>query len=171
MRNILKLHKRGLSEIVGYVLLIVIALSVSIAVAAWINYQLPKQKLECKEDVSLVIRDYDCGVPESDNYIELTLENRGLFKIDGFYVRVRETGQEGLATRKVKYAYTNLVEETNEIPQQVLPGNEISVTLNYLDGTSSYESIDMIEIEPFQIIEDKIVLCEKAVIKQPLSNC
>ena len=81
MRKISK--KRGLSEVVAYVLLIAIAISLSIAVYAWIKVYLPKDVTECPEEISLMITEYNCD----EDLINLTVENKGLFDIDGFYMK------------------------------------------------------------------------------------
>lgn len=178
MKSILKLNKKGVSAMVGYVLLIVIALSISVLVYGWVKYQLPKQQKECPEDVSLIVEKYDCT---ADKQINLTLSNKGYFTIDGFYIRVRAK-EEGLATEKVFYDMNKNklmedYEETNEISIiGSLDPNEI--TIISLDYLSSYDNINMIEIEPFITMDVKegsttkeIVLCKDEIIKQNLIDC
>src|SRR3989344_210535 len=77
MRKIRKENKKAVSEIVSYVLLIVVAISLSIIVYAWIKIQLPKEIIECPEGVSVIIKDYQCN--EQNNIINITFQNKGFF--------------------------------------------------------------------------------------------
>jgi len=177
MKGILKSDKRGLSEMIGYVLLIVIALSISIAVYAWIKYITPKETKTCPDDVSLVIEDYECYTVtngETIKKLRLTISNRGLFETGGFYIRVREKGSQGLPVEKVEYDYGGLTDETNEIPIPSMPNTNFVVNVTLIDQME----IDIIEIGPFivrnvtegdPIVE--IIACENAVIRQELENC
>jgi hypothetical protein len=78
-----KINKRGLSEMVGYVLLIGIAISLSILVFIWMSRQVPSPAEYCPEDISLYIENYRCGNGE----INLSLKNMGLFNVSGFIIR------------------------------------------------------------------------------------
>lgn len=80
-------NKKGISEMVSYVLLIVIAIGISTGVYAWLKGYLPSAtpKETCNPDVSLVLEDYNCSA--IDNLTTLTLKNQGYFNIDGFFIR------------------------------------------------------------------------------------
>jgi hypothetical protein len=112
------MNKKGVSIIVGYVLLIVIALSLSVFVYAFLKSYVPKEKPVCKDDVNLIIKDITCQVDESNptetsvSLLEIQLENRGLFKIERAYLRI---GREG------------------EIKKSVTPANPIRL---YPDGST-----------------------------------
>src|SRR3989338_8510283 len=73
MRKIRKENKKAVSEVVSYVLLIVVAISLSIIVYAWIKIQLPKEIIECPEGVSVIIKDYQCN--EQNNIKTIILES------------------------------------------------------------------------------------------------
>lgn len=77
------MRKKGVSEIVGYVLLIVIAITISTIVYFWLKGYLPKQGLECPEEISISVLDYKCNPPS----VNLTFKNTGLFNIDGIVIK------------------------------------------------------------------------------------
>src|SRR3989338_8510282 len=79
MRKIRKENKKAVSEVVSYVLLIVVAISLSIIVYAWIKIQLPKEIIECPEGVSVIIKDYRCN--KQNNIINITFKNNGFYII------------------------------------------------------------------------------------------
>lgn len=155
------MDKKGISIIIGYVLLVVMAISLSLLVYAWLKYYLPKEIEKCPDSVSLIISDYECN--QEDKEISLTLKNQGFFNIYGFIARVRNNGffyelkdDEG-KTRHYFEAWGFLK-----------PNNESTKSFSY----SEYVYILEIEIQPF-IIGDKgeILLCDNAIISQKLENC
>lgn len=87
-------NKRGLSELIAYVILISIALSLSVFVFAWLRCYLPgscgSEARECPEGAVLVIKDYSCGADDSGRILNLTIQNRGLFSVDGFIIKVND---------------------------------------------------------------------------------
>ena len=81
-----KQNKKALSEIVGYTILIVIAISLSIMVYSFLKLYIPKEKVSCEEDVRLVVQDYVC----KGGWLNITIANKGLFKADAAYVRFED---------------------------------------------------------------------------------
>ncbi|HTY43911.1 MAG TPA: hypothetical protein VMC80_01590, partial [Patescibacteria group bacterium] len=57
-----KNSKKGVSEMIGYVILITIALVMGAIVFAWIKSYVPADSLTCPDGVSISVRDfnYDC---------------------------------------------------------------------------------------------------------------
>lgn len=88
------MDKKGVSEVVSYVLLIVIAVGIATLVYAFLKVYVPKEKSECKDGINLVISSAECTHTTSPekNTIKITFENRGLFKVDSAFIRI---GQEG----------------------------------------------------------------------------
>ena len=85
-------HKRGVSEIVSYALLIMIAVAVSTLVYVYLQTYIPKEKPVCKEDAFITISMVSCDV--ATKTINLTLVNKGLFTLDAAYVRLAPQGKE-----------------------------------------------------------------------------
>lgn len=96
MRNMLLQDKRGLSIMVGYVLLVVIGIVMSVFVYQWIKTYVPKESLECPDGVSIFVKEivYNC----EDDTLTLTVRNNGLFNVAGYYLRATENSEQELAT-------------------------------------------------------------------------
>ncbi len=80
-------NKRGVSEIVSYVLLISITFIIAGVVYSWLMFYItPGKETKCDEGVSLTIRgyNYDCITKR----LNLTIQNRGLFDVEGYLIRV-----------------------------------------------------------------------------------
>ena len=153
--------KRGVSEIVGYALLIVIALSLGGLVYAWLKAQVPVQVEKCPAEASLMIYSYSCD--SSSKTLTISLENNGFFNIEGFIARIRN--DSGGPLRDLKQAEAGQVEIFFE--GGGLKPNNISVQSFSYDA---YNKIEEITIEPL-VIEKKILLCENAIIEQKLDDC
>src|SRR3989344_1131649 len=79
-------NKKAISLMVSYVLLIVIAIGVSVLVYNYLKLYTPGEKKECPADVYLTVDDVTCSL--SQNTINLTITNRGVFNISAVFIRV-----------------------------------------------------------------------------------
>lgn len=151
-------NKKALSEIVSYTLLIVVVLTIASLVYYFLKIHVPKEKDECPEELSLIIKDYTCSLTR----ISITLQNKGLFSINGSYIR----GRCGKDAAPIRELYTT------PLPNTLLPGEEkIIGGIQYNTNTiGCYTNLNEIEVEPFIIKAGKTanehILCENAVIKQ-----
>ncbi|MCU0642310.1 MAG: hypothetical protein MUF61_01895 [archaeon] len=165
MKPLLQSNKKAVSEVVGYVLLIIIALGLSALVFTYMKVIVPKEKVQCPEGISIIVQDYSCVRELGRTTLNLTLSNRGLFNIDGAFIRF------GKQEQKIK-------EQINKGPQFYLynstkgiglpPGGVYSPSfdVNYLvDSTDTYG----VEIIPAIMKDNKPVLCETAIISQPIA--
>ncbi|VVB80261.1 Uncharacterised protein [uncultured archaeon] len=156
--------KRAVSEIVAYVLLISISLSLAGMVYVWLKDYVPSENglAECEENVGLVIRDYNYSCATKS--LNLTIENKGLFDVDGYIIRVNNltlaklglytlnrTGKP-LAAGEVYSDYYSLVNQTDEIPHKNISG--------YLT---------FVDVQPFLKKNGKNVYCSNYISKQSLS--
>ena len=93
MQKLNKKSKKALSEIISYVLLIVIAMSLALGVYAWLKFIVPSEneKESCPVDAALRINNISC-TPNSD-LIYLLIENSGNFKLSGFYIKASNNSQ------------------------------------------------------------------------------
>ena len=172
--------KRGLSLMIGYVLLIVIAVVMSMIVYQYIKTYIPKEGLDCPEGVSVFIKEakYDCV----NNNLDVTIKNNGRFNIAGYFIHATTSADQELATLDLsgKLAKTN--------PGGEKYGNSIvyAVRKNFLTPASpnekttkfdlgSLDTIYKIEIIPvrFQDEEGKtrFVSCSNARVEEVLSSC
>ena len=101
------MYKRGISEIMSYVLLILIAITISTLVYGFLKLYVPKEKPECKEGINLIIENVQCKHEANGiNNLTLVLQNRGLFKVDKAFIRI------GFETRQFRAD----IPQTNPIP-------------------------------------------------------
>lgn len=82
------MNKRGISEVVSYVLLIVIAMALAAIVYTFLKVYVPKEKPECKEGINIIVNDISCTNNGAENVLDLVLENKGLFEINKAYLRI-----------------------------------------------------------------------------------
>ena len=83
-------QKKGLSNMVAYVLLITITIALSVLVYNWLQFYVGASDLEeCPDGVNLVIQNYTCSKGHNGN-VNVTLKNKGLFEVDGFILRVHD---------------------------------------------------------------------------------
>jgi hypothetical protein len=90
-----KAKKEGVSEMIGYIILITIALVMGAIVFAWIKSYVPAQALSCQEGVSISVRDfkYDCK-----KSLNITIKNTGRFSIAGYFIHATNKSGQELAT-------------------------------------------------------------------------
>jgi hypothetical protein len=79
-------NKKAISDMVSYVLLIVIAMSISVGVFAVMKSYTPTldERQKCPENTALAITNYECN--KDNDIISLEIENKGMFNVDGFYI-------------------------------------------------------------------------------------
>ena len=172
--------KRGVSEIVSYVLLIVIAISISALVYVWLKAYVPQEKNTCPDEVSLIIKDHCFKTSNNGEvYINITLENKGTYTVDAVNIKVAKE----LETSSKKVIPTYLLGGgKNPPPYETLnpdlkgttylginglsPGREKSLLLDY----TGYGTITKVQITPivFQAKSrekaTEFIFCNKAII-------
>ncbi|MAG24784.1 hypothetical protein CMI47_04320 [Candidatus Pacearchaeota archaeon] len=146
-------NKRGVSMMVNYVILIIIAVSLALLVYSFLTVYVPKfQTPECPEGINLIIQDYSCA----SEVLKINLANKGLFNIDLAKVRLREPGRE------IKLA----VEDEINFPassQGLVPGENYEYILARVVPSDNYT----LEIQPIVFVDDKQALCP--AITQPIT--
>lgn len=159
----MRANKKALSEIVSYVLLIIIAIGISAMVFAFLQVYLPKEKAECPADISLSIQDYTCSL--SDEELMLVISNRGLWKVDAAYVRL------GLEDEQVKTLITNknlITDLYLEYPNGLMPSSNPTVKVYTARRLPDLSQRMEIQITPAILKDNKLVVCNGAIISQPI---
>ena len=151
-----RVNKKGVSEIVSYVLLISITFAIASIVYAWLMfYVTPGKELKCDEGVSLTIRSvfYNCTTKS----LNVSLQNRGLFNIDGYRVRVNnKTGAEiGVYTINMTGIPMNT---SNTTYDYYAHANVTDVTVGY--GRTIAGNLTFIEVQPYNLIEGENISCD-----------
>ncbi len=167
MAGHLMFNKKGVSEMVGYVLLIVIALGLSVLVYVYLEKFTPKGKLECPEGVSISIRSAECNssLPQQ---LKLEFFNNGLFKVDGIYVKL---GVEGKSTRTNLNDPENAGTGQNPFYMYLAPQTTFSQTYS----TGSFGVADgktyILDLQPAVAEKEglRIAVCDSATISQKIT--
>ena len=174
--------KKGVSIMIGYVLLVVFAIIISFVVYRNLITYVPKDALECPEGVSIFIKDFELNSETME--INLTLRNNGKFSIAGYFIYARDVpdekvlatidlsnytldGVEGGGYVLIGYESKGLFKENSFEPNQ-----EINNFFN-MSEAEEIEEIYSVEIIPirFQEEENKIrfVTCGDARAKKVVS--
>ena len=151
----LGLHKRGISELIAYVLLVALAVAMAGAVYAWLNSYVkePFPKESCPE-VGITISEYKCEA----GILNLTVENRGLFNFDGYILKANDgTRDYALPSRESSL--------TSYVPAALKSREKQSNTFSYTG------SIKSVKIEVITLKDGKPTLCKDSLLKQNMFNC
>jgi len=109
-------NKKGLSEIVGYVLLILFVIIISVAVYLWLKSYVPEDELKCPEETSILIKELSCAsltIPggETEKEIKIILKNSGKFNIDGYFIRATESEEQKIGTKDLSDYFNKVLSE------------------------------------------------------------
>jgi hypothetical protein len=170
-------NKKGLSEIIGYILLISFALIMSFIVYQGLITYVPVAKTECPDGTSIFVKSYTC-TPEGYRYIlNLTIKNNGKFDIAGFFVYGTIKENQTIATTEIVPNILNLnVEKVGNaiVFGRGVESNENVITLND-ERTTKYnltQKIYSLDITPARYQrEDKrlrMVVCGNAKISEKI---
>jgi len=153
------LDKKGLSNVVGYALLVVIGISLSVLVYGWLQgFVDPGEIEECPSGVGISILNFSCVTPfigTGRDDLNLTIRNRGLFDVDGYVVRVddRAGSEFGVTVLNESGIALNTSEEITYVYS--IDG------YNSANPTDRLSGLSVVDVQPFLISEegDKI-FCE-----------
>lgn len=146
-------NKRGISEIVGYVLLISISFALAGMVFAWlIFFVTPGEELVCDEGTSIAIRGYNYSC--ENNTLNITLKNDGRFNIAGYIVRVNNRSGE---TRLGVYTI-------NKSGTPIKVGDEVYDYYSKIKNLDNLEpvggQVTFVEVQPYVLDGGTIVYCD-----------
>lgn len=157
---------KGQSEILGYVLLIVLAVGMSTAVYVFLQNQVPKDQPKCPEGTSIVIDSLTCS--QQSGAFTINLKNTGLFSIDGAYIRVGDVGREFKTI--INCPNENSIETCqlyfnigapSYLLQPLKPEQNWTRTFQYSLGSGPKE----VEIQPIIVVSNKSrVVCQNSII-------
>lgn len=179
MRDILPQNKKAVSELISYVLLIVIAIGASVLVYSALKLYIPKPGPTCQDGISLVISDfYSCKIETAPNSANLTLSlsNKGKFTVDAAYIRIGRPDQKttvwiNAVNLSQYYLYYNSIKGLP--PGQETPMQTYKINDRTIQGTSPITIAGpyILEIDP--VIIDKTTkkeaICKNAIITQEIT--
>lgn len=160
-------NKKAVSEIVSYVLLIVIAIGISVTAYSFLKLYVPKESPQCPADVSLIINGYSCSA--SPKQLVLNISNRGFWTVQAAQVRFGDQSQtvRDLITNKISPSAPDGLYLSGA--EGLSPGN--MSTKIYTRSLSNIVITPNMEVQvtPQVVVNDKIVLCEKAITVQSIA--
>jgi hypothetical protein len=170
-------NKRGVSVMIGYILLVTVAVVMGGIVYAWLKSYAPTETINCEDGVSISISDftYDC-----QNSLNVTIRNTGRFSLTGYFIRASNSSEQELATIDLApylnqsfggYKLNTWVKfhETGE--NTLLPEHQIKNTFQ-LDGRfGKLYSIEIMAAR-YQTEDNKkrFVICSDSITRQEF-NC
>jgi hypothetical protein len=163
--NILCKRKKALSEMLSYVILISIGITLAVGVFVWLRALANIEPvIDCKQDSSLIIENYSC----TSTRLTLVVKNNGFFNLSGFVLTV--------GNNSAKFPTTSL---TATDPQLFNFGAGTYLFNNPLAPDTSTSAnfdkdgiIKVARIQPF-ILDKKNtkIMCANKDIKQEISGC
>jgi len=155
--------KRAISVMVGYILLISIAIVMGGIVYAWLKTYVPKDTVDCPDGVSVTIEDITCETQGIYKNINLTLKNNGRFSIDSFYIRGATSPDQEIAVKDLS-GFLAGQSSKGMILYPLAPGASKDFEIKTIDG-----EIYHIEILPTVEEGKDYITCGNAKIKELVS--
>lgn len=170
------MNKKGVSVMIAYALLIIIAIALSVGVYTSLKILVPDEKLECPQGVSLIIKDISCLPGDK---VEVTFENKGRFDVDGAYVRIANE-QDGEPVWEIQADESDVIVRDPGFFYFIGP-NGLRVSSDsqevrfdysevYSQGEAPRTNSQMYEILIEPIVRDRetneIALCNEAVVSR-----
>jgi len=166
-------HKKGVSIMIGYVLLITFAIIIGGVVYVWMSSYVPTEALECPDGTSAFIKDVECKNVGGEYELVLNLSNNGRFAIDAYYLKVSENEEIKIGTEPVTEVISGAQSTSGGViffPGKILePGEEAPRSVFKLDKEAF-----LVEVTPirYEVVENKnrLVICGNAKTSETI-NC
>lgn len=168
-----KRNKKGVSVIIGYILLITFVIFLGAIIYNWMKTYVPTEELTCPDGVSLFIKDYFCN----STHLNITLKNNGMFSVGGYFIRVSNVSDK-LVLPTIDIS-PDLIKGGAFLPPSgvTFSGNENSLVPNYDEfhtfDISDHNQIYSVEIIPLRWQEHdmrkRIVSCKDSILREELT--
>jgi len=168
-------NRRGISEMMSYVLIVIIVVGLFILVYAYLTLYSPKERFECTEDISLVLKDAGCSVLQAKPTCGITtttvdftsvLENKGNHKVSGTYLRLGAPENDVKELINTNKLFFNHVDASGKTETGLLPSTSTTFTTRYENPQSISAGILDLEIQPFVGTPEKFSICSDSVVTQ-----
>jgi hypothetical protein len=166
------MKKKGVSLMVGYVLLIALAIGLSIGVFFYLKLYLPSEKPNCPGDVAITLDEVKCTlVGSNDAVIDISMTNRGFFTVDTAFIKI---GQEDRTFRKtLNEVEDRLASSCNSMNLGLKPDEKYCDRLNYNAGSAINNPLEIIpqeiSVEPLIYIDNEPILCQNAIARKKIT--
>jgi len=154
------LRKRGISEMVAYIILVGIAIGISSFVFVWMTHYLPGgtngvETKSCPEGSTVLIKSSYCSAEDTE--LEIVLKNNGRFSLDGFKVWVNDKRDAGIGAYEINDSGVPLAPKTETVFYYDYHENVEGSKIPYFES-----SLTLIEVTPFVVAEDgTLKYCQK----------
>ncbi|MFH1802648.1 MAG: hypothetical protein ABH864_04305 [archaeon] len=156
--------KRGVSMMVSYALLVVIAIGLSAMVYPFLKARLPVDRVECPADLSISIEEARCN--RADWSVGVKMINKGLFNITGVFIRFAEAG---VGVRPQINAGKELFLKGPSDFSPLAPGEHTQFIINNVGSLSGVTAEDfVVEVQPAIFKKGALVPCSNKVITQTI---
>lgn len=165
--------KKGISPIIGYVLLVTFVIILGVLIYNWMKTYVPQEDLECPDGTSLFIKDYSCD----SSTLNLTIKNNGKFNVGGYFIYATTTPEQALATRDISLYIDEPVAHLN--PTGIKLTGEMNSLKPTQEEIESYDisnvsfAIYSVEIIPIRWQKERrinrIVSCSNSKISEEIS--
>ncbi len=173
LRKVEKKTNKGVSELLSYVILIFIVISLWALVYIWIRASANiSPPVDCKEETSVVLGRAKCQ--DGWNTLALEIKNNGRFNVDGVIVSVGDNPQDTPTVYLMPYiagSSSGQLEGYYFFESPLVPGEiKDAVYKNQKKDSSTYNinEIKNIQIQPFIIEKKTKIICKNALIKQEI---
>lgn len=150
------MKKRGVSLIISYVLLIVIAVSISAITYSYLKLRIPQEAIQCPDDTSLIVDNFVCN--SAEGYLRVELSNRGLFNVSGVFIRFGESDRTVLQQLNKNQE----IFQTPLAPGKNTPIYSFPISNILKNNTETYT----LEIQPAVFKDRRIVPCSNSIVSQ-----
>jgi hypothetical protein len=168
--------KKGISIIIGYVLLVTFAIVIGVIVYAWMKTYVPQSEVQCPDGTSLFIKDlsYDCN----SHLLTINFLNNGKYDVGGYFIYA--TTSRGSQLADVELSSVNMDNKSTLKPlgvkfgipvekNSLLPGDEERDDYN-LTNIGTIYSLEILPIR-WQTQNRKmfVATCSYAKIRENVS--
>jgi len=172
-------NKKAVSVLVGYVLLVVFAILISIGVYAWLKTYIPADTLNCQEGVSFFIKQADFNSSATQQF-NITIKNNGRFNLAGYFIHATNSSSQRIATIDLSpylnedyggKIFGNTILFSIMADNSFGPGDEVTHVFNV---PPEFGDLDSLEVIPalFQTENNKerFIGCANAKIEQKIGG-
>ncbi|MDO8468097.1 MAG: LamG domain-containing protein [Nanoarchaeota archaeon] len=173
VHSLFPMGKRGVSEVIAYVLLIGISITIAVVAYGYLEGFVPKNTIDCPDGISLAIKNINNSEGQSFN---VTLQNNGRFNVDGYFIKIANNSASFLADIDLsKYLIQDGSGSQGGGIVNFPGGNlgiekEIQQKFNSTNATAP-KQVCLVEITPIAYLKNSegrntIAVCTNAKIKQ-----
>jgi hypothetical protein len=159
--------KKGISVIIGYVLLVSFAVILGVLIYSWMEGMNPGAgvHLECPDEISIFVKSYDC----SSDQITLDLMNNGRFNIGGYFIRATTSPQQEIATLDISRNATT--PGTRLFPTGIKFGEVGDEKNSLITGQSEIEQFDLTGTYPIYSVQITPIIWKEEDNQELLVTC